>query len=132
MPVIPAGGNCIPGVADCARGLACVKTRYDVAGVCRTPAADAPAECTLTGQVSTGLSCVYQWNSCLNGRRYGVSCSPVRVGTYAITACGCLVDGVRTTTFGGDAVCKVTTTAELDTLVRQNCGWSLTTANVAP
>lgn len=131
VPVIPAGGNCIPGLAACASGLACVKTRYDVAGVCRPPAANAPAECTLTSQVSTGLSCVYQWNSCLNGKRYGVSCSPVRVGAYVITACDCLVDGARTKTFGGDAACNVTSTVALDTLVRQECGWPLTTVDVA-
>jgi hypothetical protein len=56
----------------------------------------------------------------------------VRVGQYVVTACDCLVDGARTTTFGGDAVCNVTTTAQLDSLVRQHCGWPLTTVDVAP
>src|SRR5262249_2716655 len=73
-PVIPAGGNCIPGLADCKAGLACDRKLFDVAGVCKTPAPGAPPECTLTKDVSTGQSCVYQWNSCKNGKQYAVSC----------------------------------------------------------
>jgi hypothetical protein len=129
---LPAGGICIPGLGDCKQGLACDRSPYDIAGICKPPAPNAPAECTLTGQVSTGLSCVYEWHSCADGRYYGVNCRRINVGGNVVTVCECSINGTVTMSFGGTAACSVTDTAMLDTVLKQSCGWNVTTVDVAP
>lgn len=128
---VPAGGTCIPGLADCLAGLVCDKSAYDVAGTCRTPAPNAQPFCTLTGQLSTGLSCVYEWNACEDGRKYAVSCQPVSVGGMTVTLCECSIDGSVTKSFGGAELCGVTTVEMLDQHARAGCGWKVTTVDVA-
>nr|MBA3822139.1 hypothetical protein [Deltaproteobacteria bacterium] len=129
---IALGGVCIPGLADCLQGLECHRSVYDVAGVCRTPAPNAPAECALTGQASTGRSCIYDWHSCRDGKYYDIDCRVANIGGQVITVCDCSVNGVKTTSFGGDAICNVTSTADLDMRARASCGWTVTTTEVAP
>ena len=129
---LAAGGTCIPGLADCMPGLECHRSRYDVAGICRTPEPNAPAECTLTGQASAGLSCAYDWHSCRDGRSYDVDCHPVNVGGTVLTVCDCSVNGTKTTGFSSDAICNVTSTAMLDAAARAGCGWTVTTEDVSP
>jgi hypothetical protein len=128
---LAAGGTCIPGLADCKPGLECQRSRYDIAGTCRIPEPNAPAECTLTGQLSTGRSCIYDWHACRDGHYYDVDCRIVNVGGNVLTVCDCSLDGVKGNTFAGSEVCNVTTTAMLDTKVRTSCGWQLTTVEVA-
>jgi hypothetical protein len=128
---LPAGGVCIPGLADCKPGLECHRTRYDIAGICRTPEPNAPPECTLTGQASTGRSCGYAWHACRDGRYYDVSCQPVNVGGIIATLCDCSVNGAKTASFGSEAICNVTTTGMLDAAAMQGCGWNVATVDVA-
>lgn len=127
-----AGGVCIPGLADCKPGLECHRSRFDIAGTCRVPEPNAPAECTLTGQLSTGRSCIYDWHACRDGHYYDVDCRIVNVAGNILTVCDCSRDGVPGMTFAGSEVCNVTTTAQLDAKVRTSCGWQLTTVDVAP
>lgn len=129
---LPAGGNCIPGLADCQQGLACDRSPYDIAGTCRTPPTNAPAECTLTGQLSTGLSCAYAWHACADGHYYDVSCTPMNIAGNIITLCECEVDGEVVQSFGGSEVCNVTDVGMLDAQTRASCGWDVTTVDVAP
>lgn len=130
-PVIPEGGTCIPGLANCKPGLACDKSPYDVAGVCSTPRPGAPAECALTHQVSTGRSCQYKWDSCLNGKQYTVSCQAQSIAGHVITLCSCYVGGEKTKEFGSDAICGVEDVASLDSIAREQCGWTITTTEIA-
>lgn len=129
---VPAGGVCIPGYADCKLGLSCEKSRFDTTGICETPKPGARAECTLTGQVSTGRSCIYDWHACDDGHYYDVDCRVVNVGGNVITICDCSVDGVKGASFAGDEVCNVTSTEMLDAKVRTECGWTVITDDVAP
>lgn len=128
---LAAGGVCIPGLADCQQGLECHRSRYDIAGICRTPEPNAPAECTLTGQASTGRSCIYDWHACRDGRYYDIDCRVVNVGGNVLTICDCSVDGTKTNTFAGNAICNVTTTEMLDAQARASCGWAVTTVDVS-
>jgi len=129
---LPAGGICIPGLADCAPGLECHRSiPYDVAGICRTPQPNAPAECTLTADLSTGLSCAIDWHACANGVYYDVDCRRVNVGGNAITICDCKENGTVIRSYGGAETCSLTTTTALDAKVRAECGWNLTTVDLA-
>jgi hypothetical protein len=128
---LPLGGTCIPGLADCQQGLACDKSPFDVAGTCRVPAPNAPPECTLTGQVSTGLSCIFEWHACADGRQYEVNCRRQNIGGTAITICECSVNGAVTTSFGGTELCMATNLQMLDQLAMSKCGWNVTTVDVA-
>lgn len=130
-PVIPQGGNCIPGLADCKAGLACEKTSFDVAGVCAPPRPGAPAECVLTHQVSTGRSCQYKWDSCLNGKQYTVSCQVQNVAGHVFTLCGCFIGSEKTKEFTGEEICQVEDLASLDRIAKEECGWSVSTTDVA-
>ena len=126
------GGTCIPSFADCAQGLACERSIYDVAGTCRPPQPAAPAECTLTGEVSLGSSCVDEWHSCRDGNYYGISCVPQSIAGHVITLCTCTVNGVKSApTFSGSAICNATSTEDLDAQARANCGWSVITTDLA-
>lgn len=127
-----AGGTCIPGLADCKLGLACKRSPFDVAGVCGTPAPNAPADCTLTNQLSTGTSCAYAWQSCLDGHYYGIACQLTNIGGNIVTLCNCSVDGTNTGSFGGDEICNVSSTEMLDATAMQECGWDVRTTDVAP
>ncbi len=131
-PVIPVGGNCIPGLANCGAGLACDKSSYDIAGICKPPAPDAPAECVLTGQVSTGPSCNYAWAACANAKTYGISCQSQRVGGQLITLCSCKIDGQTTKSFSGSEICSATTTAALDSMAQSKCAWPVVTTGASP
>jgi hypothetical protein len=128
---VPTGGTCIPGLADCQQGLECHRSRYDIAGTCRTPLPNAPAECTLTGQASTGLSCIYDWHACRDGRYYDIDCRVVNIAGNVLTLCDCSVNGTKTTSFSGGAICNVTTTGMLDTTAMASCGWTVTTVDVS-
>ena len=97
------GGLCIPGLGDCLPGLACRRSPYDVAGICSTPEPDAPAECTLTGQASTGRSCLYDWHACRDGHRYDIDCRLVNIGGNVLTLCDCSIDGAWSNTVMTDA-----------------------------
>jgi hypothetical protein len=129
---LAAGGVCIPGLADCQPGLECHRSRYDIAGTCRTPEPNAPAECTLTGQLSTGRSCLYDWHACRDGHYYDVDCRVVNVGGNVLTVCDCSLDGAKGKTFAGSEICNVTSTAMLDAKTMTSCGWNVTTVEVAP
>jgi hypothetical protein len=129
---VPIDGICIPGLGDCKQGLACKRSPYDITGICKTPAPNAPPACTLTGQASTGLSCAYDWHSCEDGHYYDVDCRRVNVGGNVITVCECSIDGTVTKSFGGTAACSVTDVAMLDATLKQSCGWNVTTVDVAP
>lgn len=105
---------------------------YDIAGTCRTPEPAAPAECTLTGEVSTGRSCVHEWHSCRDGNYYGISCIPQSIGGRVLTLCTCTINGVKSApTFAGDAVCNPTSIVDLDEQAQANCGWAVTTTDLA-
>ena len=130
-PVIGRGGMCLPGIADCAPTLACVKEPFDQVGTCQLPDPDAPADCTLTGQASTGNQCMWEWDTCLDGKQYGVSCSAFAIEGVIVTTCDCLVDGNVTGDFAGNEVCNVETLEQLDGIVMDECGWDLTTTAVA-
>lgn len=130
---LAVGGVCIPGLADCKQGLECHRSRYDIAGICRTPEANAPAECTLTSQVAIGRSCNYGWHACRDGSYYDLACRPVTVSGITITLCDCSVNGTKTgTTFNDDAICAVTDTGMLDAKTRAGCGWAVTTVDATP
>ena len=128
---LAAGGVCIPGLADCQPGLECHRSQYDIAGICRAPAPNAPAECTLTGQASTGRSCIYDWHACRDGHYYDVDCRIVNIAGNILTLCDCSVDGTKTNSFSGDAICNVTTLGMLDAKARASCGWAVTTVDVS-
>lgn len=128
---LDVGGTCIPGLADCKQGLECHRSRFDIAGTCRTPEPNAPAECTLTGQASTGRSCIYDWHACRDGHYYDIDCRIVNLGGNILTLCDCSRDGVKGNSFDGDAICNVTTTPMLDARAMASCGWRLTTVDVA-
>jgi len=127
---LAAGGVCLPGLADCKQGLECHRSPYDITGICRTPEADAPAECTLTAQISTGRSCSYDWHACRDGHYYDIDCRPVNLGGNVLTLCDCSVDGAKTNTFSGSAICNVTSTGMLDASAMAGCLWDVTTVDV--
>ena len=130
---IPLGGNCIPGLADCVTGLACDKTPYDVAGICRAPQPGAAADCVLTGQaVISNSTCEFEWASCEDGHQYQVSCRGQRIGNTVITTCRCLLDGQETGNFAGSEACAAANTEQLDTVTNAKCGWAVSTVEVAP
>jgi hypothetical protein len=129
--VLASGGQCIPGLADCEQGLECHRSLFEIAGTCRAPEADAPAECTLTGMASTGLSCVYEWHACRDGNHYGVSCRTLNVAGQIITVCDCLVNGEETQSFTGNTICNVMTVEELDVEATASCGWPVSTIETA-
>jgi hypothetical protein len=130
---VPLGGNCIPGLADCATGLACERELYDKVGVCKTPAAGATAECVLTGQaIVSNNTCEFEWASCRDGHDYRVSCRGIRVGANVITQCRCLLDQQETGTFVGTDACAATNTQQLDSVANAKCGWDVTTTEATP
>ncbi len=132
-PVIPEGGTCIPGLADCAAGFACDASPYDIAGVCRTPDPDAPAECTLTDQGTTGNSCLYRWDSCADGNQYNVTCQAQSAAGHIITTCRCYINGSETRGgFEGGDLCGVESIEELDQLAQEKCEWDVVTVDVTP
>jgi len=51
----------------------------------------------------------------------------VNVGGNVVTLCECSVDGTVVKSFGGTAACSVTDVAMLDAVLKQSCGWNVST-----